>query len=108
MISRYFPTDELENVPDRPEVAAARAQAQTVAQPLQIGEETGLPFIGYTYTRLYVTPPLLLKKPTIADLTIAIGSVAKEDCKWKCLLDHIQAKSVCYLSILHLLGCIVF
>jgi hypothetical protein len=22
------------------------------AQPTQIGEETGLPFIGYTYTRL--------------------------------------------------------
>ncbi|KAA8909194.1 kinase-like domain-containing protein [Sphaerosporella brunnea] len=46
----YFPTDELENVPERPEVAAARANAMS-QQPTQIGEETGLPFIGYTYTR---------------------------------------------------------
>jgi protein-serine/threonine kinase len=53
---RYFPTDELENVPERPEVAAARANAMNTQQPVQIGEETGLPFIGYTYTRLFVPP----------------------------------------------------
>jgi len=40
-------------VPERPEVAAARANAMQTSQPVQIGEETGLPFIGYTYTRLY-------------------------------------------------------
>jgi len=55
----YFPTDELENVPDAPAVAAMRAAQQqgTVAAPGP-GEETGLPFIGYTYKRLLV--PLFL------------------------------------------------
>ncbi|EPS36700.1 hypothetical protein H072_9738 [Dactylellina haptotyla CBS 200.50] len=47
----YFPTDDLENVPDAPAVAAMRAaQAQGNMQPGP-GEETGLPFIGYTYKR---------------------------------------------------------
>jgi hypothetical protein len=71
----YFPTDELEQVPERPEVAAARANAMS-SQPTQIGEETGLPFIGYTYTRLYApqTPGI----SDIADLDIvATGSVAR-------------------------------
>ena len=47
----YFPTDELENVPDAPAVAAAAQQQGTLAPPAA-GEETGLPFIGYTYKRL--------------------------------------------------------
>ncbi|KAK6531445.1 Serine/threonine-protein kinase [Arthrobotrys megalospora] len=48
----YFPTDDLENVPDAPAVAAMRAaQAQGSLQPPGPGEETGLPFIGYTYRR---------------------------------------------------------
>ncbi|KAF3080946.1 Serine/threonine-protein kinase [Orbilia oligospora] len=48
----YFPTDDLENVPDAPAVAAMRAaQAQGSLQPPGPGEETGLPFIGYTYKR---------------------------------------------------------
>ncbi|KAL7270254.1 Serine/threonine-protein kinase [Rhizina undulata] len=47
----YFPTDELENVPDAPAVAAMRAAQNQPNQPLAIGEETGLPFIGYTYKR---------------------------------------------------------
>ncbi|KAI5780483.1 kinase-like domain-containing protein [Geopyxis carbonaria] len=87
----YFPTDELENIPDRPEVTAARV-AQTVSEPLQIGEETGLPFIGYTYTRLYV-PPLLIKSQNIANSISATGSVVKGGCKWKCVcwIHHVQA-----------------
>ncbi|KAF3918519.1 Phototropin-2 [Orbilia brochopaga] len=48
----YFPTDDLENVPDAPAVAAMRAaQQQGTLQPPGPGEETGLPFIGYTYKR---------------------------------------------------------
>ncbi|KAF3930422.1 Phototropin-2 [Dactylellina cionopaga] len=47
----YFPTDDLENVPDAPAVAAMRAaQAAGNVAPAP-GEETGLPFIGYTYKR---------------------------------------------------------
>ncbi|RPA99356.1 kinase-like protein [Choiromyces venosus 120613-1] len=45
----YFPTEELENVPTAPALAAVMAEAGS--QPLAIGEETGLPFIGYTYKR---------------------------------------------------------
>lgn len=51
----YFPTDELENVPDAPAVAAMMAQQNNNDAPLP-GEEAGLPFIGYTYKRLYVLP----------------------------------------------------
>ncbi|EWC48446.1 serine kinase CBK1 [Drechslerella stenobrocha 248] len=47
----YFPTDDLENVPDAPAVAAMRAAQQQGLQPPGPGEETGLPFIGYTYKR---------------------------------------------------------
>lgn len=52
----YFPTDELENVPDAPAVAAMMAQQQSNAAGLpepQAGD-SGLPFIGYTYKRLFV------------------------------------------------------
>ncbi|KAG0634024.1 kinase-like domain-containing protein [Tuber brumale] len=45
----YFPTEELENVPTAPALAAVMAEGSS--QPLAIGEETGLPFIGYTYKR---------------------------------------------------------
>jgi hypothetical protein len=81
---RYFPTDELENVPERPEIAAARAQAQTVSQPLQIGEETGLPFIGYTYTRLYV-PSFYTVWWVITDVIAATGSAVKVVYRRYCL-----------------------
>lgn len=46
----YFPTDELENIPDAPAVAAVRAQEESGDAPYA-SEETGLPFIGYTYKR---------------------------------------------------------
>lgn len=58
--SRYFPTEELEGVPTAPAVAAVMAEQQNGSQPLAIGEETGLPFIGYTYKRLYDSPPGIL------------------------------------------------
>ncbi|CAZ86148.1 unnamed protein product [Tuber melanosporum] len=45
----YFPTEELENVPTAPALAAVMSEGSS--QPLAIGEETGLPFIGYTYKR---------------------------------------------------------
>ncbi|KAI5808730.1 kinase-like domain-containing protein [Peziza echinospora] len=45
----YFPTEELENIPDAPAVAAIRAQEDGSAP--YASEETGLPFIGYTYKR---------------------------------------------------------
>jgi hypothetical protein len=45
-------------------------------QPTQIGEETGLPFIGYTYTRLYALQNSRISD--IADLeAVATGSVAR-------------------------------
>ncbi|KAI5839870.1 kinase-like domain-containing protein [Morchella snyderi] len=47
----YFPTEELEGVPTAPAVAAVMAEQQAGGQPMAIGEETGLPFIGYTYKR---------------------------------------------------------
>ena len=46
----YFPTDELENIPDAPAVAAVRAHEESGA-PFS-SDDTGLPFIGYTYKRL--------------------------------------------------------
>jgi len=45
----YCPTEELENVPTAPALAAVMSEGSS--QPLAIGEETGLPFIGYTYKR---------------------------------------------------------
>ncbi|KAF8459018.1 kinase-like domain-containing protein [Terfezia claveryi] len=45
----YFPTDELENIPDAPAVAAVRAHEESGA-PFS-SDDTGLPFIGYTYKR---------------------------------------------------------
>lgn len=58
-MDRYFPTEELEGVPTAPDAAAIMAEALSGSQPLAIGEETGLPFIGYTYKRLYEKiPPL--------------------------------------------------
>lgn len=53
MVDRYFPTEELEGVPTAPDAAAIMAEQLNGSQPLAIGEETGLPFIGYTYKRLY-------------------------------------------------------
>lgn len=50
--TRFFPTDELENVPDSP--AISRANQQQEADGTNIKED--LPFIGYTYSRFdYLT-----------------------------------------------------
>lgn len=50
--TRFFPTDELENVPDSP--AMSRAQQQEDANGQNAKED--LPFIGYTYSRFdYLT-----------------------------------------------------
>jgi hypothetical protein len=55
----YFPTDELENVPDAPAVAAmmAQQQANNAGLPEPAAGDSGLPFIGYTYKRLLVHVP---------------------------------------------------
>lgn len=58
--TRFFPTDELENVPDSPAMAQAAKQRE---QMIQQGANPGgapakedLPFIGYTYSRFdYLT-----------------------------------------------------
>lgn len=46
----YFPTEELENIPDAPAVAAVQAMEASGAP--YASDDTGLPFIGYTYKRL--------------------------------------------------------
>lgn len=57
--TRFFPTDELENVPDSPAMAqAARQREQMLKQqgPAQTNTKEDLPFIGYTYSRFdYLT-----------------------------------------------------
>ena len=49
----YFPTDELEGIPKAPDMGAGGAPVDNSGVPYA-GEDTGLPFIGYTYKRLYV------------------------------------------------------
>ncbi|KAL6944302.1 Serine/threonine-protein kinase [Hanseniaspora osmophila] len=57
--TRFFPTDELENVPDSPAMALAKEQQQQ--QMMTNGSKSkqpqqDLPFIGYTYSRFdYLT-----------------------------------------------------
>lgn len=59
--TRFFPTDELENVPDSPAMAqAAKQREQMIKQGVgaAIGRQAkeDLPFIGYTYSRFdYLT-----------------------------------------------------
>ncbi|SCU87201.1 LADA_0E02608g1_1 [Lachancea dasiensis] len=58
--TRFFPTDELENVPDSPAMAqAARQREQMMLQggaAANVGTKEDLPFIGYTYSRFdYLT-----------------------------------------------------
>lgn len=66
-LNSYFPTEELENVPTAPALAAVMAEGGSQQQQqLAIGEETGLPFIGYTYKRLYtIYPPIYLSSSMI-------------------------------------------
>ncbi|KAG0670966.1 Serine/threonine-protein kinase, partial [Kluyveromyces marxianus] len=58
--TRFFPTDELENVPDSPAMAqAARQREQMMKQQQGVPQSNAkedLPFIGYTYSRFdYLT-----------------------------------------------------
>ena len=56
--TRFFPTDELENVPDSPAMAqAARQREQMMKQgAANPSSKEDLPFIGYTYSRFdYLT-----------------------------------------------------
>ncbi|SCU80058.1 LAMI_0B00650g1_1 [Lachancea mirantina] len=55
--TRFFPTDELENVPDSPAMAqAARQREQMMKQGPNAANKEDLPFIGYTYSRFdYLT-----------------------------------------------------
>lgn len=56
--TRFFPTDELENVPDSPAMAqAARQREQMMKQGVTgSASKEDLPFIGYTYSRFdYLT-----------------------------------------------------
>lgn len=46
----YFPTEDLENIPDAPAIAAVRAHEDGNCAPY--ADDIGLPFIGYTYKRL--------------------------------------------------------
>lgn len=53
--TRFFPTDELENVPDSPAMTRAHKQQQQQQQDGKNIKED-LPFIGYTYSRFdYLT-----------------------------------------------------
>lgn len=50
--TRFFPTDELENVPDSPAMSRAQQQEEVNGQ----NTKEDLPFIGYTYSRFdYLT-----------------------------------------------------
>lgn len=52
--TRFFPTDELENVPDSPAMSRAQQQQQQDGEGQNVKED--LPFIGYTYSRFdYLT-----------------------------------------------------
>ncbi|ODV87489.1 hypothetical protein CANARDRAFT_26886 [[Candida] arabinofermentans NRRL YB-2248] len=58
--TRFFPTDELENVPDSPALAQAAKEREgmKVGGAVGVGEDTkeDLPFIGYTFSRFeYLT-----------------------------------------------------
>ncbi|KAF3994205.1 hypothetical protein FT663_00175 [Candidozyma haemuli var. vulneris] len=56
--TRFFPTDELENVPDSPAMTRAHKQQQQQQQQAGDGKniKEDLPFIGYTYSRFdYLT-----------------------------------------------------
>ncbi|XDT31765.1 AGC-kinase C-terminal domain profile [Nakaseomyces glabratus] len=58
--TRFFPTDELENVPDSPAMAQAAKQREQMMKngvnPNQNQVKEDLPFIGYTYSRFdYLT-----------------------------------------------------
>lgn len=55
----YFPTEDLENVPDAPAVAAQRQQK---THSRAEGSKENLPFIGYTYKRLWVLSQFLLMR----------------------------------------------
>ncbi|XDT46866.1 Serine/Threonine protein kinases active-site signature [Nakaseomyces glabratus] len=60
MDTRFFPTDELENVPDSPAMAQAAKQREQMMKngvnPNQNQVKEDLPFIGYTYSRFdYLT-----------------------------------------------------
>lgn len=51
--TRFFPTDELENVPDSPAMSRANQQQQETSSQ---NTKEDLPFIGYTYSRFdYLT-----------------------------------------------------
>ncbi|KAG7740772.1 hypothetical protein KL923_001413 [Ogataea haglerorum] len=56
--TRFFPTDELENVPDSPALAQAAKQREQMKGSVVGGADTkeDLPFIGYTFSRFeYLT-----------------------------------------------------
>lgn len=54
--TRFFPTDELENVPDSPAMTRAHKQQQQQQQGDLKNPKEDLPFIGYTYSRFdYLT-----------------------------------------------------
>ncbi|CCE63697.1 hypothetical protein TPHA_0F02150 [Tetrapisispora phaffii CBS 4417] len=57
--TRFFPTDELENVPDSPAMAQAAMQREQMLKNgavVQASAKEDLPFIGYTYSRFdYLT-----------------------------------------------------
>ena len=55
--TRFFPTDELENIPDSPAmVQAAKQREQMMKQGTSTAIKEDLPFIGYTYSRFdYLT-----------------------------------------------------
>lgn len=99
-IYRYFPTDELENVPERPEVAAARANAMATSHPVQVGEETGLPFIGYTYTRLYVSSDQDGAR-TVLTMILATASVARAGYKGANCANNSHLRALFLISFLH-------
>ena len=55
--TRFFPTDELENIPDSPAmIQAAKQREQMMKQGTSTAIKEDLPFIGYTYSRFdYLT-----------------------------------------------------
>lgn len=54
--TRFFPTEELENVPDSPAMSRAQQQQQQLLQEQGKNIKEDLPFIGYTYSRFdYLT-----------------------------------------------------
>ncbi len=54
--TRFFPLDELENIPDSPAMIQANARQQQQGRNLNKVSRDDLPFIGYTYSRFdYLT-----------------------------------------------------